>query len=404
MPIIDVDGLYAARRYVKSALAQELKQPFEAVYHSLNLRHAYDFSATEIARRSLKNLCLSYLAETESGVGLAQKQFADSNNMTDTLAALSSLVYSGTQAAELAMESFESRWAHDPLVMDKWFALHATRPGEDTVHRVIALRENPAFSMTNPNKVRSLIGSFASSNPSGFHAAHGDAYRFVADCIIELNGLNPQVAARLATAFNRWQRFDPQRQELMLAELRRMAQPWLSPDLAEIVGNALQLNRTSASDGPHHARRGKASSGRSKPPGHHAQRLWRWVHPCCSPLRSPGSNPRNTSSVEIGGVRIFNQLELGVKDAQILVLQTGGFVSCGNILPATSCSTTFPGREYAGGSMRITWTEQGLPQATADFTLKTEAFADVSKALWIEVVIFAPGQAGARLVRHDPAQ
>jgi len=105
-----------------------------------------------------------------------------------------------------------------------------------------------------------------------------------------------------------------------------------------------------------------------------------------------------------GGVRIFNQMELGVTDAQILVLQTGGFVSCGNILPATSCSTAFPGREYVGGSMRITWREQGLPQATADFTLKTQAFADAGEALWIEVVIFAPGQAGARLIRHGPAQ
>ena len=244
MPIIDVDGLHAARRFVKRELARELQQPFEAVYHSLNRGQAYDISADAVARRSLKNRCLSYLAETREGVELAQTQMTDSDNMTDTLAALSSLVHSGVQAAEVAMESFEARWAHDPLVMDKWFALHATRPGEDTVYRVMALRENPAFSMTNPNKVRSLIGSFASSNPSGFHAAHGAGYRFIADCVIELNGLNPQVAARLATAFNRWQRFDRQRQVLMLAELRRMAATsGLSPDVAEIVGNALQLNQ-----------------------------------------------------------------------------------------------------------------------------------------------------------------
>ena len=99
---------------------------------------------------------------------------------------------------------------------------------------------NPAFSMTNPNKVRSLIGAFASSNPTGFHAGNGDGYRFVADRVIELNQINPQVAARLASAFNRWKRYDLQRQALMQAELKRMAAvPGLSADVAEIVGNAL---------------------------------------------------------------------------------------------------------------------------------------------------------------------
>jgi hypothetical protein len=116
------------------------------------------------------------------------------------------------------------------------------------------------------------------------------------------------------------------------------------------------------------------------------------------------SPPTHGAAFEIVGVRIFNQLESSIADAQILVLQTGSFVSCSSIQPATSCSTSFPGREYGGGPMRVTWKEQGLPQATDDFALKTEAFATSARPLWVEVVIFAPGQAGARLVQRDPGQ
>jgi aminopeptidase N len=138
------------------------------------------------------------------------------------------------------MEAFESRWKNEPLVMDKWFTLHATRPGEATVARVESLLHNPAFSLTNPNKVRSLIGAFSMANPTAFNTISGAGYRLVADRVIELNRLNPQVASRTASAFNRWKRYDPVRQELMKTELKRIAAiPDLSSDVAEIVGNAL---------------------------------------------------------------------------------------------------------------------------------------------------------------------
>jgi len=240
MEVIDVDGIHQARRFVKQALAEALREQFEAVYRSLNRAVPYDHDAASVARRSLKNLCLSYLVELPQGVRLAETQLAGSNNMTDTLAALSSLVYTGAAAAEAEMASFEAKWRHDSLVMDKWFSLHATRPGADTVDRVASLMDKPTFSLTHPNKVRALIGAFAMANPTGFHTLSGAGYRFVADRVIDLNRLNPQVAARIASAFNCWKRYDPVRQSLMQSELKRMgATPNLSPDVAEIVGNAL---------------------------------------------------------------------------------------------------------------------------------------------------------------------
>ena len=126
--------------------------------------------------------------------------------------------------------------------MDKWFAIQASVPGEGTVERVRRLMEHPAFSLTNPNKVRALLGAFSMMNPTGFHAGSGAGYRLHADQVIALNGLNPQVAARMASAFNAWTRYDERRQALMRAELERIgATGGLSPDVAEIVHSALRM-------------------------------------------------------------------------------------------------------------------------------------------------------------------
>jgi len=244
MEVIDVDGIHLARRFVKRALAESLRDSFANVYQKLDRGGPYDHAAVSVAWRSLKNLCLSYLVETPAGEQLAERQLSGSNNMTDTLAALSALVYSGSAAAEPAMAAFEASWREDSLVMDKWFGLHATRPGENTVERVKALMDNAAFSMTNPNRVRSLIGAFAMANPTGFHASTGAGYRFVADRVIELDRLNPQAAARMAAAFNRWKRYDTARQTMMQVELQRIgATENLSSDVSEIVENALGRNR-----------------------------------------------------------------------------------------------------------------------------------------------------------------
>jgi aminopeptidase N len=160
--------------------------------------------------------------------------------MTDTLAALRCLVQSGAPQAQAELENFAEKWIRDSLVMDKWFALHATRPGAESADRLTTLLDHRAFSITNPNKVRALVGAFAMSNPTGFHAASGAGYRFVADRVIELQKINPQVAARIASAFNHWKRYDPLRSGLMQAELQRIAAtPELASDVAEILHNAL---------------------------------------------------------------------------------------------------------------------------------------------------------------------
>jgi aminopeptidase N len=138
------------------------------------------------------------------------------------------------------LQQFEQRWAEDALVMDKWFAVQATRPGTETVQLLDQLLQHGAFSLNNPNRVRSLVGAFAMSNPTGFNAASGEGYRWLADRVIELNRINPQVASRMAGAFNQLKRYDDRRQVLMTRELNRIAAlPDLSGDVAEIVVNAL---------------------------------------------------------------------------------------------------------------------------------------------------------------------
>ena len=240
MDIVDVDGIHTARKFVKTTLASELENLFQERYVSLHNSAVYDKSPASIARRSLKNTCLSYLLETRGGVALAEAQLAASDNMTDTLAALNGLVWAGASSAAAALSAFEQRWINDALVMDKWFAIQASKPGEATIDVVRTLMEHPAFSITNPNKVRSLIGAFAMANPTGFHAADGAAYRFHADRVIELDSLNPQIASRMASAFNQWRRYDQGRQALMIIELERIAAvDSLSPDVFEIISKVI---------------------------------------------------------------------------------------------------------------------------------------------------------------------
>jgi aminopeptidase N len=244
MAVIDVDGIHAARDFVRSGLARELAPELQERYEGLAAAGPYDKSPAAMARRSLRNTCLSYLLQTPGGFALAQSQLLESGNMTDTLAALQGLVHYEAPGARAALRAFEERWSGDALVMDKWFTIQATVPGAGTVERVRELTGHPSFSITNPNKVRSLLGAFSSMNPTAFHAGNGTGYRLHADQVIALNALNPQVAARMAAAFNAWRRYDSRRQDLMRAELNRIASSdGLSPDVSEIVHHALEMAR-----------------------------------------------------------------------------------------------------------------------------------------------------------------
>jgi aminopeptidase N len=240
---VDVDGIHGAREFVQRKLAMALQPELKAIYDRLNDGRAYEKAPAAMAGRALKNLVLAYLAHTPDGAALAGQQLAASDNMTDSLAALRALVLNDLPGATEALGAFEQRWKGDALVMDKWFVMQAVKAGHDTVTRVIELTSHAEFSLLNPNKVRALIGAFAMLNPTGFHAPDGRGYRFLADQVISLNKTNPQVAARLASSFNRWPRYDESRRALMRAELERIAAvEGLSTDVFEIVSNALKLS------------------------------------------------------------------------------------------------------------------------------------------------------------------
>ena len=241
MEVVDVDGIHAARKFIKKGLANGLETLFAERYHELNDGQPYQKSPGEMARRALKNTCLFYLLETDAGESLTAAQLKSSDNMTDTLAAIKGLVMMNSALAEKALSDFENKWKSDALVMDKWFTMQAIKPGSDTVNKVRKLMQHPAFSIQNPNKVRSLIGVFSMLNPTGFHAADGSGYSFHAGRVIELDGLNPQIAARMASAFNRWKRYDEDRKRLMKEQLQRIAAVEnLSGDVSEIINNALR--------------------------------------------------------------------------------------------------------------------------------------------------------------------
>jgi aminopeptidase N len=160
--------------------------------------------------------------------------------MTDSLAALTALANSSTPARQEVIAAFYDRWAKNPLVVDKWLSVQAMSDQPDTLERVRALMGHEAFSMRNPNKVRALVGAFTQSNQPRFNDADGAGYRLLADVVIELNGINPGIAARMSGGFNQWRRFDPKRQALMRAELERiLAAPGLSKDVFEIVSKSL---------------------------------------------------------------------------------------------------------------------------------------------------------------------
>ncbi len=242
MERIDVDGIHAARRGVRRALAEVHQSRLLALYRGLG-DGSIAGGAPAAARRKLRNVCLDYLMSLEDPVviALCDEQFAGAENMTDSIAALRLLAHTPCDEGPEALEAFRRRWQNDPLVMDKWLAVQATSPLEDARQRVRELLDHPAFDIRNPNRVRALVGSFARGNPVHFHAADGEGYALVADQVLRLDALNPQVAARLAGAFNQYRRLDEGRMGAAREQLERIAAtPQLSRDVREVVSRALE--------------------------------------------------------------------------------------------------------------------------------------------------------------------
>jgi len=238
MELVDPDALHEARNTLRRKLAAALRGELVATYERLASSAAYSPDPAAIGRRALRNQCLLYLAELGEAP-LAYRQFRDADNMTDAMAALTALAQLDCPERDKALEEFYARWKDEPLVVDKWLAVQAGSRQPDTLARVKRLLAHRAFDLKVPNKVYALIRTF-SANHVRFHAADGGGYAFLADQVIALNALNPQVAARMARAYDRWRKFDERRQARARAELERIRETeGLSKDLAEIVTKAL---------------------------------------------------------------------------------------------------------------------------------------------------------------------
>lgn len=243
MDVIDFDRLNAAREYVKNALVTVLEGEFTTVYkHTLAKSSEYKFTPEEVGRRRLHNTCLDYLtsAGSAAAVALAKEQFDTANCMSDKLSAISCLVSIDCPEREVALTKFHADAAGDALVTNKWFAIQAMADVPDILQRVRALKSHKDFVISNPNRARSLISTFAANMPH-FHASDGEGYKFIADCVIELDALNPQVASRLTSSFSQWRKFDANRQASMKGELERIKNsPNLSKDTFEVVTRCLK--------------------------------------------------------------------------------------------------------------------------------------------------------------------
>jgi aminopeptidase N len=242
MQIVDVEAIHAAREFVKQSLAEQLQEQFKTLYLKYHRDESGQFDAGAIGRRRIKNIALGYLSK----LGLpeiqqwSEQQFNTAKNMTDQLAALADIVNSTHQSKQQCLASFYQQWQADALVIDKWFALQATSSMPDTFATVQSLMRHPAFDIRNPNRVRSLIGAFSQGNPLNFHAANGQGYQFLADQVILLNTLNPQVASRMVTALTSWRRYDLHRQTLIKTQLERIINTEaISRDVYEVASKSL---------------------------------------------------------------------------------------------------------------------------------------------------------------------
>lgn len=242
LTVVEVDAVEAARDFFRVEMAKQLFEPMEALYAKFWLQEDHGMHAKAYGRRKLRNLCLWFMmkADEEHSLRICQQQFSKAKTMTDQIAsfiALNNCKHS--EAREQAIESFYKQWSQDELVLDKWFSIQAVSELPDTLARVKTLLKHPAFSLKNPNKLRSLVGAFCQANPRNFHIANGSGYSFLGEILKTMDKINPQVAARLATPFTRSGRFDSARQALMQEQLKDLIKLDLSRDLREVVEKSL---------------------------------------------------------------------------------------------------------------------------------------------------------------------
>ncbi|MDE1225426.1 aminopeptidase N [Vibrio aestuarianus] len=237
---VDVDAIAMVLKAIKVQLSNALEDELTAVYNSLKQAH-YSIDHQSIGKRALRNTCLAYLAYTTKGNDLVVAQYNTANNMTDTMAAMSAANSAQLACRESLMADYSDKWKHDGLVMDKWFILQGTNPAQNVLDVIKQTMNHEAFSLKNPNRIRSLVGSFLNANPVNFHAKSGEGYRFAGKILRELNNSNPQVASRLIDPLLKFRLYDEERQALIKAELEMLkSMDDLARDLFEKVTKALE--------------------------------------------------------------------------------------------------------------------------------------------------------------------
>jgi aminopeptidase N len=242
---VDPDAVFAVRRKLRATIGARHGAALADTYQRMITSAPYRPDAQGAGRRALKNTCLDLLAMTEKDDAIirAFAQYQSADNMTDRMAALETLAQHDRPERTAAFEDFYRRYADDPLIIDKWLSLQAAIPEPATLDRVRALTQHPAFSVSNPNRVRALIGAFAQVNHTQFNRADGAGYDFVADFVLALDPKNPQVAARLMGAFRSWRALEAARRGRAEAVLRRVAAvATLSRDVHDIVARTLAEN------------------------------------------------------------------------------------------------------------------------------------------------------------------
>jgi aminopeptidase N len=241
----DVDPLaiHKVRNALRRAVGTRLHDTFLEIYRRMEATGAYSPAPEAAGRRALRNVALGYLTSRgkPDDIARAAAHFAQSRNLTDETSALSMLAELNAPERTQAFDRFYERWKGDHLVIDSWFAYQAASPLASSLATTKKLTRHPLFSMKNPNKVRALIGTFAMGNPVNFNRPDGRGYDFVADRVLELDGFNPQIAARMLSAFRSWKALEPQRRRVAKKTLQRIAKTKrLSHDVFEIVSKMLE--------------------------------------------------------------------------------------------------------------------------------------------------------------------
>ncbi|WP_332066059.1 aminopeptidase N [Bartonella sp. CB189] len=239
---IDPDRIHYVRNQFLASIAHTHQELFTKIYTRMKVQEPYSPHTEQAGKRALRNIVLNYLSIAEAKPDRAAAQYEMADNMTDRMASITTLVkhFNASEQAQNALNDFENRYRHDPLVMDKWFSIQAMVSEESTLDRVKQLMQHPLFSKDNPNRVRALIGVFASNNLTGFNRIDGASYQFLCQIILEIDKKNPQLSSRLLTTVRSWKKLEPIRRQKLEDALKTIAESsQLSSDVSDIVSRIL---------------------------------------------------------------------------------------------------------------------------------------------------------------------